>query len=193
MKYIIFGLLLIISFGCQNETPQQTDTPAATETTPTVPQNTAAYTEFTTTANGLEVYNAYVEIDTTNISSGNKYIKDYVSYELYDKTFYLDKNDEIVLVEDVDTLKIEDLGTYHPYLVRINLMPKPANVNNCQHLVIDFKSGFPTTHRAVWIRARADGWQNGAVNANNFKPCTEDSLECKAQGLLQSIITLLFR
>lgn len=192
MKYLIISFIALLCFACKNEVPQQTNAPAEAMNTATA-QNNPAYVEFTTTANGLEVYNAYLEVDTTDISSGNVYLKNYMNYEVYNKIYYLDKNDEITIAEDIDAIKIEDLGTYHPYLVRVHLMPKPANINNCQHIVVDFKSGFPTTHRALWIRARADGWQNGAINANNFKPCTEDKLECNAQALLQSVVTLLFK
>jgi hypothetical protein len=192
---LLFGIMILISFGaCKNEIP--TTGTAVTTATPTVTYTTKNYplVEFYRNKNGIQIYNGFVDADTSTMSSGNKYMIQVVAYELWEDFLYLDKNYEIATTNNPDDLTLADLGAYHPYLLRVSMRSKPVGFQNVQTVQVGFSdTGVSSVHRTDFLQARIEGWDMKLSSKKNFSPCTEDDLRCKAESVLGSIVESMFR
>lgn len=179
--------------ACKNET---TTTSTTTETAPPVVYTTKDYplVEFYRNKNEVQIYNGFIEADTSIMSSGNKYMIQVVAYELWKKFLYLDKNFEIAATDNPDEITLADLSPYHPYLLRMSMMSKPAGFQNVQTVQVGFSdTGVSSIHRTDFLQARIEGWDMKLSSKKNFSPCKEDDLRCKAESVLASIVESMFR
>jgi hypothetical protein len=192
---LLLAIMILMSFvACKNEVMT---TPSTTvETVPLVTYSTKDYplVEFYRNKNEVQIYNGFIEADTSIMSSGNKFMIQVVAYELWGKFLYLTKNYEIVATDNPDEITLADLGAYHPYLLRVSMMSKPAGFQNVQMVQVGFSdTGVSSVHRTDFLQARIEGWDMKLSSKKNFSPCTEDDLRCKAESVLGTIVESMFR
>lgn len=192
-KLIIIAFLGSLFFGCkkgeQNVSEQTTTVQAPTYTTTEHPIVDVYYNK-----NGVPIHNGFLDMDTLEMSSGNKYIMNTVSYNLWNKFLYLDNNYEIVITDKPDEVSRMNLGKFHPYILRISVMKKPVNLQNVQTVVASISdNGVSNVHRTDFLQARLDGWDMQLSTKKNFPNCTTDDMECKAKQLTISVVSSMFR
>lgn len=192
---IVFSVVACKNEPTPNNVTENTENQAIVNT-PVIETTKHPIVEYYQNKNGVPIYNGFVKLDTINISSGNKYILDIVAYDLWGKFFYLNKKYEVVATDNPDEITNADLGTFHPYLLRISTMDKPSNwVNpNVQTVEVSISdNGVSNIKRTDFLNARLEGWDMKLSVEKNFPPCTKDDLECKAKGVLSSVAAILFR
>ena len=107
---------------------------------------------------------------------------------------YLNRKYEVVATDTPEKITSSDLGAYHPYLVRIAVMPKPYNIQNAQEIEVKFSDmGIPSIHRTDFLKARLDGWDMELSTKQNFAACTENDLRCNAERVLETVVGNMFR
>jgi hypothetical protein len=194
---LLFAITILLSIvACKNENTTPEITTVNSTTTASADVSTIEYplVEFYRNTNGVQIYNGFVDADTSMMSSGNKYMIDVVAYELWGKFLYLDKNNEFVATDKPDELTLDDLGSFHPYLLRVSMMKKPGAFQNVQTVQVSFSdNGVSSIHRTDFLKARVEGWDMQLSTKKNFSPCIEDDLKCKAESVLSSIVASLFR
>lgn len=197
MRHLIIILLLTGLFACKKG--EQNTTEQTTETVQTVETTTYSTTEYPIVevyqnTQGVPIYNGFLEADTLNMSSGNKYIMNTVIYNVWGKYLYLDKNYEAVITDKPDAVSKMDLGKFHPYIIRISVMKKPTNLQNVQSIVAGISdNGVSNVHRTDFLNARLEGWDMQLSTKKNFPSCSTDDLECKAKNLTISVVGSMFR
>lgn len=197
-KLLVITLLSVLILGCkkgeQNVTNQQsteTPTPVETQTYSTIEH---PIVEVYQNKNGVPVYNGFIDMDTLDMSSGNKYILNTMAYNVWNKFLYLDNNYEVVITDKPDEVSPMNLGKFHPYLLRISVMKKPVNLQNVQTVVVGISdNGVSNVHRTDFLQARLDGWDMQLSTKQNFPNCTTDDLECKAKQITASVVSSMFR
>ncbi len=200
IKYLVLTILIIGFIACNQSTPTTTENNSTEVTSESISEEQTITTtqkplvESYQNQNGVPIYNGFIDADTTKVAAGNKYIIDVVAYELWGKFLYLNKNYEVVATNEPESIATSDLGVYHPYLVRVTMMPKPYSIQNAQEVEIRFSEmGIPSIHRTDFLKARLDGWDQQLSTTKNFAACTENDLRCNAERVLETVVGSMFR
>lgn len=196
-KIIVITFLSVLVLGCkkgeQNTTNQQAPTSTTVET-PTYSTTEHPIVEVYQNTSGVPIYNGFIDMDTLDMSSGNKYILNTMAYNLWNKFLYLNNNYEVVMTDKPDEVSPMNLGKFHPYILRLSFMKKPVNLQNVQTVVVGISdNGVSNVHRTDFLQARLDGWDMQLSTKQNFPTCTTDDLECKAKQITASVVASLFR
>ncbi|MFK7947255.1 MAG: hypothetical protein AB8G11_06690 [Saprospiraceae bacterium] len=178
--------------GEQNANSQQS--PTTTIETPTYSTTEYPVVDVYQNTNGVPIYNGFIDMDTLEMSSGNKYIMNTMAYNVWNKFLYLDNNYEVVITDKPDEVSKMNLGKFHPYILRISVMKKPVNLQNVQTVVVGISdNGVSNVHRTDFLQARLEGWDMQLSTKQNFPSCTTDDLECKAKQITASVVNSMFR
>lgn len=201
MKFRILTILLFIGLiSCKNEVEQANNTVNTTASNTVNTESTTAsvtqqrIVEYYQNKNGIPIYNGFIDADTANVAAGNKYIIDVVAYELWGKFLYLNSKYEVTATDKPEEITASDLGAFHPYLVRVSIMPKPYSIQNAQEIEVKFSDmGIPSIHRTDFLKARSEGWDMQLSTKQNFAACTENDLRCNAERVLETVVGNMFR
>lgn len=195
-KIIVITILSLVIISCKNSKEEVSGQSTSITTVATQTYTTVEHpiVEVYQNTSGVPIYNGFIEMDTINMSSGNKYIMNTMAYNLWNKFLYLDNNYEVVMTDKPDEVSKMLLGKFHPYLIRLSVMPKPLNLQNVQTVVVGISdNGVSNVQRTDFLKARKDGWDMQLSTSQNFPNCTTDDLECKAQQLTGIVVSSMFR
>lgn len=193
-KLVVIAFLSVLILGCKKGEQNITEQQPSTMITQTYITTEHPIVEVYQNTNGVPIYNGFIDLDTLDMSSGNKYIVNTVAYNLWNKFMYLNNNYEVVITDKPDEVAQMNLGKFHPYILRISVMKKPVNILNVQTVVAGISdNGVSSVHRTDFLQARLDGWDMQLSTKQNFPSCTTDDLECKAKQLTISVVSSMFR
>jgi hypothetical protein len=199
MKHWIFILSIFVLYSCNDkkstaETENTTSTDAITETTTSTED-----VEFPQKlSNGTILFHAIIGIKDTIGGPRVKYKMDMINYNLNKKFAFVDKNSEVFVTDQPDTVDIKNLHQYAKYIMKMHVYSDSVSDNGYNFQVINvgfnYNEATSTSRGKAATRPDLSLWTNrNSISTKNLSSCKKnDKLECQAEQLVANVAKLAF-
>lgn len=192
MRLLIFCFSICCLIACQESSDSTSSTQEVTENTETVDATTQG--DFPSRLkNGLLVYHSLIGITDTIGGDRVRYMCDMVTYNLNKKFVFVDKDNELFVTDNPDTINAANLHQHVPYVMKMHAYTGAVSDNGQNVQIVNL--GFNYNEATQVGRAKAAdrpefyNWKDRPNLKASSIPACEDrtKLECRAQQLVRTV------
>lgn len=199
MKQLLFLVTLLFLWGCGSKETNNTTIKTNDNAANAQVIDPATQGEFPTKlTNGLPVYHAMIGVKDTIGGPRVKYMQELVAYTMQNKFAYVDKNNELFIVENADSLTKSMLNPFAPYVMKLHVYYDAIEIaesSNMQVINVGFNSAEATNVSRANLADRPEwyNWTNKhELKTNSLPTCTKNEVKCRAQQLVANVARLVF-
>lgn len=200
MKQLLFLATIFFLWSCNGKEVNNTTTIQNDDNATTAQViDPATQGEFPTKlTNGLPVYHAMIGIKDTIGGDRVKYMQELVAYTMQNKFAYVDKNNELFIVENADSLTKTMLNPFAPYVMKLHVYYDAVEIaesSNMQVINVGFNYAEATNVSRANVADRPEwyNWTNKhELKTSSLPTCTKDEVKCRAQQLVANVARLVF-
>jgi len=191
-------LSLFTIYSCNNKKTTSTTENASLTDTTAVTTPTADVEFPQTLQDGTPVFHAIIGVKDTIGGPRIRYKRDMIHYNLDKKYAFVNKDNELFVTEEPDTVNVESLHQHAKYIMKMHVYFDSVSDNGYNFQVVNvgfnYNEATSTSRGKAATRPSLSLWTDrNAITTKSLSTCKKnDEIECQAEQLVASVAKLAF-